>query len=346
MTKIITTIGPASQDIGTLMFFAEHGVEIARLNFSHNIPQWHIETGKKARQAGLKLMVDLAGPKVLVGDLDYELEVEQGTLIIFEKQNHNKKYPLWEKDNNQEILVLPCYFNITEFVKVGDDILIDDGKVNLVIEKIENQRILSKVKFGGKIKSHKGINLPDTDLKIDFLVERDRDFLMAVLPKLKPEIIAPSFVKTSKDLNLLNSFIQKIKEENNMLDYNPEICTKVEMGEVVEDKNLNEIIEKSQMIMIARGDLALEAKPLHIGVPFLQEKIKKLCQQKNTPFVIATQILESMFSSPVPTRAEVSDLYRAVVIDKADYIMLSAESAAGKYARKCVELMHEMISKV
>jgi pyruvate kinase len=163
------------------------------------------------------------------------------------------------------------------------------------------------------------------------------------LPVLKPEVVAVSFVKTVKDLELLKSFIKKILSENKISDYFPKICPKLEMGEAVKDENLETIVDFSDLVMIARGDLALEAHPLHINVPFNQEKIKHVCRQQNKPFIVATQILESMIDSPVPTRSEVSDLYRAVILDEADFVMLSAESAAGKYGRKCVDLMKTMI---
>ena len=191
--------------------------------------------------------------------------------------------------------------------------------------------------------------MPGTELEIDFLVEKDKAMLKRTLREMQPEFVAPSFVKNIDDLMILESFLEEIlgykkpKKGENSQNYFPKLCTKLEMAEVVEDKNLLEIIEYSDMLMIARGDLALETFPLHITVPVLQDKIIKICQQKNKPFVVATQILESMVNSPVPTRAEMSDLYRATHLNKADFIMLSAESAAGNFPLKCVELMSKMI---
>lgn len=344
-TKIIATIGPSSEDIGTLLYFAENQVKIARLNFSHATPQWHQEIGKRAKQAGLELLVDLAGPKVLLGDLEYDLDVSPNNNLILEKQLPNKTYPYWERIDENRVLILPCLFDLTKFLQPKHPILIDDGKIELETEKVEKKRVYCKVVFGGKVKTHKGMNLPKTDLKIDFLVERDKAFLEEVLPVLKPKYIAPSFVKTTQDLFLLKEFIKTIKVplKDSKEVYQPKICTKIEMSKAVLEDNLISIIKNSDMIMIARGDLALETHPLHIKVPFLQAKIVKNCQQLGKPFIIATQILESMFSSPVPTRAEISDLYRAVVIDQSDYVMLSAESAAGKFPRKCVKLMSDLI---
>lgn len=344
MTKIITTIGPASESEEVLKYFYNHSVEIARLNFSHNTPEWHIATGEKARKIGLQLMVDLAGPKVLIGDLQAPTNIETGTSVIIEFQKSGLSYPYTETIKEVEYQVLPSYLEFSEFVKTSDIILIDDGKLTLTCQENQNGRLFCNVEFGGVVKTHKGINLPSSDLKIDFLVERDREFLTKVLPVLKPEYVAPSFVKTLADLEILEKFIQEILKSNKIIGYFPKICTKLEMQEAVKDENLSQIVAKSDLIMIARGDLALETQPLHIEVPFLQEKIKQECLKQNKPFVVATQILESMFSSPVPLRSEISDLYRAVKVDKANYVMLSGESAAGNFSTKCVDLMHNMIT--
>jgi pyruvate kinase len=340
MTAIVTTIGPVSQDLDTLNFFREHNVEIARLNFSHGTSVWHIETGIKARQAGLKLMLDLAGPKVLIGDLENSVELVSGSVLAIEKQQDGKVYPLSEKVGGEDRLILPSLFDLSKFVAVGHPVLIDDGKVILEVVEVTGNQAICKVSHGGLVKNHKGINLPETQLDIDFLVERDREMLTATINELKPEIVAPSFVKTVKDLHLLKDFLKSIITIEG---YFPEICTKVEMGEAVKKDNLEAIVDNSEMIMIARGDLALEAQPLHIMVPFLQEEIIAVCRAKNKPFIVATQILETMSACPVPTRSEVSDLYRAVIINKANYVMLSGESAAGQFPRKCVELMSDMI---
>jgi pyruvate kinase len=346
MSKIITTIGPASESSEVLQYFKDHKVQIARLNFSHNVVDWHIQTGLKARQVGLELMVDLAGPKILVGELGGDLILETGKKVIIEFEKFGQTYPYNETINGEEMVVIPSYLEFAEFVEVGKAVLIDDGKVELqVSQKIDN-RLICDIIFGSKVRSHKGINLPGSDVKIDFLVERDREFLTAVLPVLMPEYVAPSFVKTFADVEYLETFMKEILTSQGITDYFPKIVTKVEMEAAVSDENLPLIVGKSDIIMIARGDLALETYPLHVRVPFLQEKIKQECLKQKTPFVVATQILESMFSSPVPCRAEVSDLYRAVVLDKADFVMLSGESAAGGFAKECVKLMETMIDFV
>jgi pyruvate kinase len=344
MTRIITTIGPVSEDEATLTYFKDHKAGIARLNFSHNTAVWHVKTGLLAKKVGLETMADLAGPKVLIGDLGHELEVETWSTVFLEKQIAGKNYPAWQEHEDHKTLVIPTYFDLTPYASADKMILIDDGKVELKVREVKNGQVVCQVIYGGVVKSHKGINLPGTELSIDFLVERDRMLLDEVIPAVLPEWIAPSFVQTAKDLELLTEFIEQIKLKYNLSnDYNPKICTKLEMAKAVEPKNLQEIIDYSDMIMIARGDLALETLPIHVMVPKIQDHIVKVCKETNTPFIIATQILEGMFSSPVPTRAEVSDLYRAIHLQQADYVMLSGETAAGKYPRKCVELMEKMI---
>ncbi len=340
MTKIVATIGPASQDLATLTFFRQHSVQIARLNFSHNSAEWHIETGRKCRTVGFELMVDLAGPKILLGFLSTDkTTINTGDTIIIEKQNPNHTYPYLQQD----LQVLPCQFNIEEFAKPGQPILIDDGKISCEVTKVNDQQVYCQVNHGGIVKSNKGVNMPLSNIEIDFLVDRDRDFLSKVLPTIRPDYVAPSFVKTTKDLDKLRAFISQILTEHQINDYFPKICTKIEMGEAVKPENLKAIIQTSDMIMIARGDLALETLPNHIKVPFYQEKIKQICRLYNKPFIVATQILETMTDNPVPTRAEMSDLYRAVCLDQADFVMLSGESAGGKFPTKCVQLMHDMI---
>jgi pyruvate kinase len=345
MTKIITTIGPASSSQQTLKYFAEHGVEYARLNFSHNIADWHREIGLLAREQGLKLMFDLAGPKVLLGGLTENVTINSGDQVVIEYQMESKSYPHQVELNGKSATVLPCQFEIHEFAQVGKDVLVDDGKLHLVVKEVHGNQVICDILFGGLVKSNKGLNLPGTDLNLDFLVKRDRELISALLVDLKPEMVAPSFVKTKQDLATVKEFMQGILDEAGVNDYFPGICTKIEMGEAVMNPNFAEILDESDLIMIARGDLALETTPANVMVPFYQTKIAELCKAKGVPFIVATQILETMFSSPVPTRAEVSDLYRAVVLNQADYVMLSGESAAGQFAEKCVELMYTMITK-
>ncbi len=345
MTKIITTLGPSSQTVDILDYFAKHSVSIARLNFSHNVASWHIEIGKMAREAGMELLVDLAGPKVLVGDLESPVELQTGSRVIIYEEKLEKNTQFWYKQEGAALTTLPCMFSIQKFVDPEKTVLIDDGKIKLKVDKIYEDHIVCDVEFGGFVKNHKGINLPSSHVAIPFLVDRDIQLLTEVLPVLQPEYVAPSFVQNASQLEELNSFIKQVLDKAGVTNYFPKICTKLEMASAVHTDMLSTIIDMSDMLMIARGDLALEAEPINLAVPFYQEKIKQVCRKAGKPFIVATQILESMMSNPVPTRAEISDLYRAVVIDEADYVMLSGESAAGQFPVQCVNLMHQMITE-
>lgn len=176
---------------------------------------------------------------------------------------------------------------------------------------------------------------------MDFLTENDHRLIEKLLPRIQPKYIATSFVKTVDDIRRLKTAIQT--SLNNSKDYVPKIVAKIEMAEAIEPKNMIGLIDECDMIMIARGDLALETTPVHIRVPFIQASLVEHCHRQNKPFIVATQILESMINSPVPTRAEVSDLYRAVVLDRANYVMLSGEAAVGHYPKECVTIMHDLI---
>ncbi|CAF2067753.1 unnamed protein product [Rotaria magnacalcarata] len=339
-TKIITTLGPASSNPKVLQYFKEHSVEIARLNGSHGIIEEHIRVAKLAVNAGLDLMLDLPGPKIRLGEIhDKSLVVKTGEKVIIEKEKQKNEKNASNKENH--ILILPCQFSIEKSTKINDIIYVDDGKLQFRVLKVEANRIQAEALNNGPVKTHKGVNLPYGNIDIDFLTENDHRLIENLLPIIKPKYVATSFVKNINDIHRLKNAIQDALL--NIKDYYPEIIVKIEMAEAIEPSNITNIINESDMIMVARGDLALETTPVHIRVPFIQTDLVQLCQKKNKPFIIATQILESMIACPVPTRAEVSDLYRAVVIDKANYIMLSSEAAIGLYPKECVTMMHDLI---
>lgn len=342
-TKIITTIGPSSLNTETLAFFKNHSVEYARLNFSHSSSDWHFDAGKKCREAGLKLLIDLGGPKIRLGVLHGDTEIKNGEKVALELSKEGISYPFHLKTKE---IVLPVGVDIVPTMVEGCDILVDDGKLRLAVEKIKDGKVFCIVASGGVFKSRKGVNLPNSSLKITFLTDRDKSMIIDTLALLKPDMVACSFVKTTNDIDEMKAFLKKVIAEQNIdSSYFPKICCKLEQHELFVGNNLEDIVQACDLVMIARGDLALEVTPPHLILPFLQEKIERVCVKFNKPFVVATQILESMIECPVPTRAEVSDLYRAVILDKANYVMLSGESAMGQYPIQCVELMHDMITK-
>jgi len=340
MTKIVTTIGPASFNDETLAFFAANKVEIARLNCSHNTVEGHTQSAILSRKHGLKILLDLPGPKIRLGEVATNLTIKENEIIWLENQETGKNYPFANASGEQ---VFPFQFPINKFVQTGHKILVDDGKLELEVVKVEGEKVCCKVIFGGVVKSKKGLNMPNSKLEVPFIGDRDIMMLEGLLVLIKPEIVAASFVKTKAELTELRTLLTQMLEKAGISDYFPMICPKLEMAESVNDVNLPLIVKDSDLIMIARGDLALETEPAHILVPFLQEKIIKECKKQGKPFIVATQALETMCDFAVPTRAEVSDLYRSIVLDEANYVMLSGESAAGNYPTRAVKVMSDMI---
>jgi pyruvate kinase len=182
----------------------------------------------------------------------------------------------------------------------------------------------------------------DGKIDMDFLTENDYHLIGRLLPRLRPKYVAISFVKTVDDIRRLKAAM-RTSLGHHVNEYYPRIVAKIEMADAIEPRNISSLIDECDMIMIARGDLALETTPVHIRVPFIQADLVQRCRRANKPFVVATQILESMITCSVPTRAEMSDLYRAVVLDNANYVMLSGEAAVGQYPEECVRIMHDLI---
>lgn len=341
MTKIISTIGPVTLNLPTLEYFANNNVEIARLNLSHGDPQWHLEAANLIKQTPLRILLDLSGPKIRLGEVQENVSVISQQIVNLEMQKPGQFYPY--KNSGGE-LVFPYHFPLHEHLAIGSTILIDDGKMEWHVTEVNENGLKCEVIFGGVVSSRKGLNTPGSDLRVSFLTDRDKLMLDALLVQVRPKFLACSFVKTGENMQELKKLVSQMLQDAGVRDYMPLFCPKIEMGEAIE--NLESIVQESDLIMVARGDLALETLPVHVQVPFLQDYIALVCQKNNKPFIVATQMLESMISAPVPTRAEVSDIYRAVAINQANYIMLSAETASGSYPRQCVDVMSDMIEMV
>ena len=322
-TKIIVTIGPSSQNLNMLTKMIYAGMDIARLNFSHGFYADHKKSIDLIRKASKKtkkpvaILQDLCGPKIRIGDLYKE------SIILKPKQ----KFILTTKECiGDESKVFINYKNIVNDVKKGDIVLIDDGKIELKIEKIINEDIYCKIIIGGELKSKKGVNFPNTSLSISSLTEKDKkDVLFGI--KNKVNFIALSFVKTAEDIISLKNIL---KNENADI----KVIAKIETQEAL--KNIDEILKEADGIMVARGDLAVEIGPEK--VPIYQKNIVEKCNKIIKPVIIATQMLESMIKNPFPTRAEVNDIANAI-LDGADAVMLSGETATGSFPLKAVETM-------
>ncbi len=332
-TKIGATIGPSSntQDIITKM--VEAGMHFARLNFAHGTPESNGELIAMVREAEQKtgkpiaILADLQGPRIRIGDLpDKGVVVADGDSVVFTGTGDNDSIPL-------------DYPSLPRFVKSGETILIDDGRIELKVEEASNKKILAKVVHGGTIRAHKGINLPDTALHIPALSEKDQADVGFALEK-GVDMIGLSFVSSAKDVLDLRYLIKlRAQEMKIALEHPIAIIAKIERHEAVE--NLTEILDAADGIMVARGDLGLELPAEE--VPLIQKRIIDAANAKAKPVIVATQLLDSMRENIRPTRAEVSDVANAV-IDHADALLLTNETAAGKYPLETVKTMADIIA--
>jgi len=325
-SKIVATLGPSSIDKIEEMIKA--GVDVFRLNFSHANHKTHKESIKKIRAYAKKLssktaiLQDISGPKIRIGEIDGFLEVKKGDIIKLVKKNPKNRYEL--TISHPEII---------DHVNIGEYAFFADGSIRTkVINKDKNALIL-EVKNDGVLSSRKGVNFPHSNLKISAITEKDvKDLIFGA--KNKVDIVAVSFVNNKEDI--LKA--KKILKEHNA---SPWVVAKIETKKAVE--NLDEILEVSDGVMVARGDLGIE-----VGVekvPVIQKKIIRRANKLKKPVITATQMLLSMVNSPFPTRAEVSDIANAVM-DGSDAVMLSDETTVGKYPIKAVEVLKKVIIEI
>ncbi|QSE96942.1 pyruvate kinase [Fulvivirga lutea] len=328
-TKVIATVGPASNTKDKLRKLIEAGVDIFRLNFSHGTHEDHAKVIKYVRELNeeldtcICLLQDLQGPKIRVG------EVEKGTKI-----KKGQKLTITNKEMvGNASKVSTVYQNLVSDVSIGDMILIDDGKIELKVVEKSGEDVVTEVVFGGKLKSRKGINLPFTKVSAPSLTEKDlKDLEFGIANDL--DWIALSFVRSEKDIIDLRKRIKKAGK-------NCRIIAKIEKPEAI--KNIESIIEATDGIMVARGDLGVEIYMEE--VPMAQKRIVQMCNRAAKPVIIATQMMESMIENPRPTRAETNDVANAVM-DGADALMLSAETAAGLYPVEVIKSMVKTITSV
>ena len=324
LTKIIATLGPSSSDKKTIAALAKAGANAFRLNFSHGSYQDHqqriaiIRQIAKENKTHYTILADMQGPKLRVG--------------LFEKGKIQlKKSQLFTLDMSSELgnekrVQLP-HPEIFKVIKPNMNLLLNDGKIRLSVQKVSPQKIETKVIVGGTLSDHKGVNVPDVILPINALTEKDKKDLKFAL-KQGVDWICLSFVQTENDIKMAKKLIgEKVG-----------ILAKIEKPAAVQ--NIAQIVAQCDAIMVARGDLGVEC-PIE-SVPAMQRKIMACCRLAGKPVVVATQMLESMIEAPVPTRAEVSDVATAVY-EGADAVMLSAETAAGAYPVQAVQTMHNVI---
>ncbi len=323
-TKIVATIGPSSDSVEMINKLYKSGMNVARLNFSHGNHEYFTKVISNIRKVSdrIAILLDTKGPEIRTGEIkggEIEYKDNQKLLIT------NKEY---EGDKSK----LSISYNNLNKLKKGDLLLIDDGFIELIVIKKEKGNILTKVINGGVLGSKKTVSIQGHNVEIPFLSKKDKEDIKFGI-KQNVDFVAASFVREKKDIEEILSLINKYKSS-------VRIISKIEHVKAVE--NFEEIIYKSSGVMIARGDLGVEV-PLE-DVPMIQKKLITKCNELGKPVIVATQMLESMKSSPRPTRAEVSDVVQAI-LQGADALMLSGETANGKYPIDAIETMSIIIKK-
>jgi pyruvate kinase len=324
-TKIVCTIGPASWDFETLKALAEAGMDVARLNFSHGTHDEKRQQIALVRQISqeinkpLAVVADLQGPKLRLGKIEGTVEVKKGDQIILSSEPQEGEVPL--------------QFDLSPFVTPDQRIFLNDGLIELKVLEVSGKSIKTEAQNDGVYSSNKGVNVPDTRIKDGIFSDKDFEDARCALEE-NVEYLALSFIQAAEDVKPMRDLINEYKS-------NTQIIAKIEKKEAID--NLEAIMEVVDAVMIARGDLAIETSASE--VPIHQQKITKIARQYQKPVIVATQMLESMTENPRPTRAEASDVGNAV-LDQVDAVMLSAESASGKYPVETVKMMTEIIQTV
>jgi pyruvate kinase len=334
-TKIVGTIGPASDSVAVLEKLMKAGLRVARLNFSHGDYKSHTKLVRNIRRAAKNLGIevailqDLQGPRIRIGDVpDEGVQLKRGKKVVLVSQK------MYELGVSGYVAVPIQYDHLYKDVKKGTEILIEDGTIVLTVQKVRQGVIYCKTKVAGLVKSHKGINVPGVTLNVDVITKKDKEDIKFGQTQ-EVDYVALSFVKDEKDIKNLKALIKKAQKKG--VKIATKTIAKVERQEALD--NLNKILEEVDGIMVARGDLGIEIDAQQ--VPLWQKRMIARCLEQAKPVIVATQMLDSMIRNPRPTRAEVSDVANAV-IDHTDGIMLSGESAVGKYPVKAVDMMNKI----
>lgn len=329
--KIVATLGPASSSVSMLEKLILSGLNVARVNMSHGSYDDHRETIKNIREASRRankevgILLDLQGPKIRVDKLSTNLILKSGDQWVIGPTSLKEKYPQYK-----DCYIPTVYENLVEDCHDGARILFDDGL--LVAQAIERDGDVYKIKVitGGELKSNKGINLPDCEVSAPAFTEKDQQDLMFGLEQ-GIDFIALSFVRKKEDILQVKYLLHKFKKST-------PIIAKIEKPQAID--NLNEILSVTDMVMVARGDLGVEAGN-HL-VPALQKRIISECNARLIPVITATQMLESMTGNPSPTRAEASDVANAIW-DGTDAVMLSGETSVGLYPEETIQMMNKIV---
>ncbi|MGV6853117.1 MAG: pyruvate kinase [bacterium] len=326
-TRIVATIGPASSSSRMIDELITAGVNLFRMNFSHGDHKTHQDNYQKIRDAAalldrpIGILQDLQGPKIRVAKFENDfIQLAKGDLFTISCGDDSP-------GNQQRVGV--TYPKLWKDVAAGDDILLDDGRIKLLVLSVDGQDIHTKVELAGKLSNNKGINLPGSNLSLPALTEKDiADLRLGA--ELGVDWVAVSFVRTLEDVLMA-------RKQLDWAGSTAKLMAKIEKPSAID--NFDAILQNVDGIMVARGDLGVELSPE--AVPALQKRIIGLCRDAGKPVVTATQMLESMINSPAPTRAEASDVANAIY-DGTDAVMLSAETAAGEYPVEAVQMMNRI----
>ena len=330
-TKIVATLGPATSTKEVLKDLASAGVNVFRINFSHadyDVVKERIQQIREINEENgynVAILADLQGPKLRVGVMEEGTFLEDGQEFTFTT----------EECIGNSTKAFMTYQSFPRDVKAGESILVDDGKLHFeVISTDKKSTVVTKVKVGGPLSSKKGVNLPNTNISLPALTEKDRKDAIFALEQ-EVDWIALSFVRTPEDLRMLRDLIAQNSE------YRVPVIAKIEKPEAV--SNLDALIPYCDGLMVARGDLGVEV-PMQ-EVPLIQKRLVERAKKARIPVIIATQMMETMIENPVPTRAEVNDVANSIM-DGADAVMLSGETSVGKNPLRVIQKMTEIINSV
>lgn len=330
-TKIIATLGPSTESEESLTEIMEAGVNVFRLNMSHAPHDWIRAVCKRIRTIAAKrghpigILMDTQGPAIRTGDLPSKLDLKIGDTFTFVVRGHRSE-EIYSVDTNYDDLITD--------IKVGDTVLVDNGVIHMKVLSKNDQELRCQVLTPGSMGSRRHINLPGVRVKLPALTEKDIADLHVGM-ECKVDLVALSFVREAADVKTLRDFLTEHGHPH------IQIVAKIEDQSAV--KNINEIIDTADGVMVARGDLGVECP--YEELPIIQRKIVKKCVQSIKPVIVATHMLESMISNPLPTRAEITDVANAV-FEEADAIMLSGETTVGKYPARCVEVLDRVAKRI
>ncbi len=329
-TKLIVTLGPATETPEMIGKLIDGGVNVFRLNMSHAKHEWAAEMTKivrresEKRQGHAAVLFDLTGPSIRTGDLEENFELKEGDKVEFRRADVEASIPLSTTVN---------YPGMMADVTAGNILVVDNGALLMHIDRVADDRIICDVRTPGSMGSRRHINLPGVRLNLPALTKKDhKDLALAV--ECGADYIAGSFVRDA-------AHVRELREAMEALEGEAQIVAKVEDQEAV--RNIDAIIQTADVIMVARGDLGIEVD--FEDLPILQRRIVKRCHELGTRVIVATQLLESMITNPTPTRAEVTDVMNAAY-EEADCLMLSGETSVGRYPERCVEALVRIASRI